>query len=48
LDRIFFIESGSTQNLTTSEAVAQIRGEKGTEVRLFIQREDKEGNTKEF
>jgi carboxyl-terminal processing protease len=48
LDRIFFIDSGSTQELSTAEAVALIRGEKGTEVNLFIQREGKDGTTKEF
>jgi C-terminal processing protease CtpA/Prc len=31
-----------------NEAVAQIRGEKGTEVRLFIQREEKDKSKKEF
>jgi carboxyl-terminal processing protease len=48
LDRIFFIETGSTQDLNVNEAVAQIRGEKGTEVRLFIQREEKDKSKKEF
>jgi len=48
LDRIFFIDSGSTQDLSTAEAVALIRGEKGTPVYLFIQREEKNGTTKEF
>jgi carboxyl-terminal processing protease len=45
---VFFINSGSTQDLTTDEAVAQIRGEKGTEVSLFVQRNDKEGTTEEL
>ncbi|MDR2190352.1 MAG: hypothetical protein LBP53_04100 [Candidatus Peribacteria bacterium] len=34
--------------MNVNEAVAQIRGEKGTEVRLFIQRVEKAGTTKEF
>lgn len=34
LDRILFIETGSTADLSTSEAVERIRGEKGTTVRL--------------
>ena len=48
LDRIFFVDSGSTQDLTTNEAVEQIRGEKGSKVNLFIQREEKDETTKEF
>lgn len=48
LDRILLINSWSTQELSTKEAVAKIRGEKGTEVHLFIQREEKDQETKNF
>jgi C-terminal processing protease CtpA/Prc len=48
LDRIFFIETGSTQDLTVNEAVEQIRGPQGSTVNLFIQRAEKDGTTKEF
>lgn len=48
LDKIIFIETWSTQDLDVNEAVAKIRGEKGTEVRLFIQREEKDKSRKEF
>jgi carboxyl-terminal processing protease len=48
LDRILYIETGSTQELSTSEAVSLIRGEMGTEVNLLIQRQSKTGHFEEF
>ena len=48
LDKIFFIDTGSTQDLTTNQAVQLIRGEIGTEVQLFIQRETKDGEITEL
>ncbi|HMS91276.1 MAG TPA: S41 family peptidase [Candidatus Absconditabacterales bacterium] len=47
LDRIVMINTGSTKNLDVNEAVAQIRGPKGTKVKLFIERIAKDG-TKEI
>jgi len=38
LDRIIYINTGSTKDLTVDEAVAQIRGPKGTDVKLTIER----------
>ncbi len=38
-DKIFFVDGGSTLNMTIDEAVAKIRGEKGTKVVLTIFRE---------
>ncbi|MDO4713240.1 MAG: S41 family peptidase [bacterium] len=43
MDRIILIGTGETKELTTFEAVSQIRGEKGSEVELFIERVDKSG-----
>ncbi|WP_425294437.1 S41 family peptidase, partial [Mesomycoplasma ovipneumoniae] len=43
LDRIILIWTGETKELTTSEAVSQIRGPKGSTVELFIERLDKDG-----
>lgn len=43
LDRIILIWTGETKDLTTSEAVSQIRGPKGSMVELFIERLDKDG-----
>ncbi|GHV28724.1 hypothetical protein FACS1894176_11380 [Bacteroidia bacterium] len=48
LDRILYIETGSTQDISTSEAVSLIRGEIGTEVNLLIQRQSKTGHLEEF
>ncbi|MDR0607144.1 MAG: PDZ domain-containing protein [Candidatus Peribacteria bacterium] len=48
LDRILYIETGSTQDLSTSEAVERIRGAQGTEVNLLIQRQTKTGHLEEF
>ena len=42
LDRIVMIGTWETKDLTTTEAVQQIRGPKGTDVSLFIERVDKE------
>lgn len=44
LDRIIMIGTWEVKDLTTQEAVLQIRGPKGTTVDLFIERVDKEGN----
>jgi carboxyl-terminal processing protease len=43
LDRIIYINTGSTKDLTVDEAVAQIRGPKGTKVKLTIERVKKSG-----
>jgi carboxyl-terminal processing protease len=48
LDRILYIETGSTQELSTTEAVERIRGPQGTEVNLLIQRQTKTGHLAEF
>ncbi|GHW02563.1 hypothetical protein AGMMS50249_3490 [candidate division SR1 bacterium] len=48
LDRILFIETGSTIDLDTSEAVSRIRGQKGSSVLLTIQRIEKDGNMTGF
>jgi len=48
LDRILLIDNGSTQDLSVHEAVAQIRGEKGTQVQLFIQRLNKNQEVENF
>lgn len=41
LDRIILIWTGETKELSTFEAVSKIRGTKGSEVELFIERVDK-------
>lgn len=43
LDRILMIGTGETRDLTTSEAVRKIRGPKGTQVQLFIERNSQDG-----
>ena len=48
LDRILLINTESSQDLTTNEAVEFIRGKEGSEVQLFIQRERKDGTLEEF
>ena len=48
LDRIYMVEDQTLEDLTAQEVVQLIRGEKGTEVNLFIEREWKkwEGPTR--
>lgn len=48
LDRIVMIGTGETKELTTSEAVGKIRWEKGTTVKLFIERLIPEGKNEYF
>ncbi len=43
LDRIYMVEDQTLEDLTAQEVVQLIRGEKGTEVNLFIEREWKNG-----
>jgi carboxyl-terminal processing protease len=43
LDRIIYINTGSTKDLTVDQAVAKIRGPKGTKVKLSIERIKKDG-----
>ena len=43
LDKIYMIEDQTLENLTTQEVVKLIRGERWTEVNLFVEREWKNG-----
>ncbi|MFA5748165.1 MAG: S41 family peptidase [Candidatus Absconditabacterales bacterium] len=43
LDRIVMIDSGSTKDLDINQAVAKIRGPKGTKVKLIVERIKKDG-----
>lgn len=48
LDRIVLIGTGEVKDLSITEAVQKIRGEKGTSVFLFIERVEKSGEKKYF
>ncbi|MFA6255769.1 MAG: S41 family peptidase [Candidatus Absconditabacterales bacterium] len=44
LDRIVMINTGATKNIDVNQAISQIRGPKGTKVKLTIERIAKDGN----